>query len=106
MSHQNKSVELTVSSSLRSLGYFKIEVENETENLIYMHADGVLRNIILMVIIITISNNNNYAIPQQAIGTIRSKAKTQHREPWSVFVEVDNEGRVSDKIKWKELSMA
>jgi hypothetical protein len=103
MSAQVKLVEEAISASLRSLGYFKIEVERSTEEKLCINADGLLRKIILLVIIINASAKVAKQISEPDISSIKEKAESSHREPWSAFVTVTNNGKV-DHIKWNSLA--
>jgi GTPase len=104
-SNNLKAVEKAISSSLRSFGYFKIDIDETHDDHIAIHADGTLRRIFLMVIIIKISTDPNYHISEKEIAKIKVKAKSEQREPWSAFVKIDNEGQVLTRIQWKDLSI-
>ncbi len=106
MSTPIKLVQQAISSKLRSLGYFKVEIDESDENHIYIHADGNLRNISLIVIIQNKANSLDITISSKQLAQLKTKAETEDREPWSAYVEVDDAGRVAENIKWRDLSYA
>lgn len=102
MSFPIKAVENLVSSSLRSIGYFKVEVKDESGDYIYIEADGSLRKIFVTVVVIEITNKHQ--LSEADISKIKVKASQKGREPWVATVEIDAQGHMSNKIRWKDLS--
>ncbi len=107
MSIQYKLAEQIISSTLRSMGYSHIEIDEKIdEKHLLIHADGSLRKIVLYVMILIAAEaiiNGNSEIVAKKLKEIRNKAKNEEREPWSAQILIGPDGKLTQPIKWERL---
>ena len=99
----NNSIEKIIFSSLKSLGYFKIVVLEKNENTYDLEADGNLRKILLKVRISHSPEMSRISTRSKDLTKFKVDAMNMHREPWIAQLHLDNEGQLSQSIKWQKL---
>lgn len=99
-----QSIEDIMRTTLKSLGYFRIELDSENQNQYYVLADGNSRKIIVQV---KDSKSSTYPPKPtvEEIKILKAKAKDSDREPWAALMKIDsNSGELIDNILWFNLS--
>ena len=97
------SVEKIIRSGLKSLGYFKIIIDELNENSLKILADGDFRSILLEVKISRMPNEPK-SLSRNEINQIKEIATYYRREPWFAKVKIDSEGNLAESIEWTNLS--
>jgi len=104
MTNENlKHFKSVIRSRLRSLGYFKIEIENEQDRRFNVIANGLLREIFLLVTIYSTSEQIS-TLTKEEVDTIKAEAEKIEKEPWVAFMQVNESGESVEHIQWKNLS--
>lgn len=106
MQNENiNAVENIIRSWLKSLGYFKIVINEVNETSIKFLADGNLRSIVLDVKIGK-SPHEPKPLSSKEIKKIRQFAMSSYREPWAAKVKINSEGKLANDIEWTNLTGA
>jgi hypothetical protein len=98
-----RGVENFIRLELKSLGYFDIQILEETQTIFDVIAEGPLRNIYLKVLIRQASDHK-MNLTQEEILEVRKQAESHSKEPWTAILHVNEGGQIADKIIWKNLA--
>ena len=96
-------VEYIMRSTLKPLGYFKIEIDSRNRTHPYFLADGNSRRIIVQVQIGEYPNSPTQ--PSEAeIKELKKIAENSNREAWLALIKINSEGELVDTVLWMNLS--
>ena len=105
MASRIKLIENEISTALRSLGFFNIEIETQEDERLSVTADGTLRNILLIVLVAkATTGQKKNRISEEIVTSTKQHAMSSHREPWSALVSFNSRKRKVDNITWADLS--
>lgn len=91
-----------IKQQLRSLGYYNIQIksENASENSFDLIALGNLRNIYLMVKIVT-TPHKTFRLSSKVKDEIKENAEKFDKEPWAALVEVNPSQEIVNNVMWE-----
>jgi len=98
------NISITIKTWLKSLGYYKIEIEKQMDNSFVVIADGNLRQIFLDVKVFSYSKKQ-VKLTSKEKNEIQKQARNSNREPWTAIVKMDKVGESVEKIEWANLSL-
>lgn len=93
--------ENALSHALKSLGYYNIQFKKHNGS-IDVVADGIMRSIFVCVKV-NVEASQIGKLPDAEVESIMNKATKAHKEPWIAYVKMDDDGKITEDIKWKNL---